>query len=276
MRKVIYILVGIFLILLVLYGVFNVVSKKAAGLYVETTPEASVFINGEQLENTPFESTFDPGEYDVKLEPIGIQAHAFESRINLVSGVRTVIKHKFSQDYSLSSSVILSFKKEAGNTTALAVVSEPSSAEVYLDGNFLGYTPLKSTNITEGNHSLLIGKEDYLVEAVDISTIEGYTLTITTKLSADPVNVQEEAKEVVVSKQEYVVILPTGTGFLRIRQDPDINSPELTRVEPGEQYKLITRDSGTGWHKIEYASGKNGYVSSEFTEITEYSNNDEN
>lgn len=250
------------------YLVFNLVSRKAAGLYIETTPEANVYVNGDQLQNTPFESTFEPGEYDIRLEPIGTEAHVFESRIELVSGVRTVIRHNFSPNYSLASSVVLSFKKEAGSVTALAVVSEPSSAEVYLDGKFLGFTPLKSSNLTPGNHSLLVGKDKYLTESVDVDTKNGYVLTVTTKLSADASKQEQPVDEAdEPAKQDTVVVLPTGTGFLRVREKPDINSPEVARISPGEEYKLITQDAGSGWHEIEYAGGKNGFVSSDFTEV---------
>ena len=42
----------------------------------------------------------------------------------------------------------------AENATALSITSEPARASVFLDGRFLGTTPLKVASVSEGNHFL--------------------------------------------------------------------------------------------------------------------------
>ncbi len=64
----------------------------------------------------------------------------------------------------------------------------------------------------------------------------------------------------------YVQILETPTGFLRVRGEAGSSGEEVGRVNPGEFYALLdeTDVSNTPWYKIEYETGKEGFVSSQY------------
>ena len=63
----------------------------------------------------------------------------------------------------------------------------------------------------------------------------------------------------------YVLIKPTGTGWLRVRDAASASGSELTKINVGEKFPYLKSDNG--WHQIEYAQGKNGWISGQFAEV---------
>ena len=61
-----------------------------------------------------------------------------------------------------------------------------------------------------------------------------------------------------------ILIKDTPTGFLRVREEPAITASEEARVKPGDQFDLLEENSG--WFKIEYEKGKQGWVYSQYAE----------
>jgi len=59
-----------------------------------------------------------------------------------------------------------------------------------------------------------------------------------------------------------VQILPTGTGFLRVRSGSGTANAEITRVHPGEKYPLLEELSG--WYKIRLADQTEGWISGRY------------
>jgi uncharacterized protein YgiM (DUF1202 family) len=72
------------------------------------------------------------------------------------------------------------------------------------------------------------------------------------------------------SESEFVEILSTPTGFLRVREEPSSLGKEIGQVEPGKNYVLVETDEKTGWFKIEYLpaqageDGKVGWISNQY------------
>jgi len=59
-----------------------------------------------------------------------------------------------------------------------------------------------------------------------------------------------------------VEILPTGTGFLRVRSGSGTANPEITRVHPGEKYPLLEEVSG--WYRIRLVDQAEGWISGRY------------
>jgi hypothetical protein len=59
-------------------------------------------------------------------------------------------------------------------------------------------------------------------------------------------------------------ILPTGTGWLRVRAEPSLSSAEVTKINVGESFEILAEQEG--WIKIKLADGGEGWVSSSFIE----------
>lgn len=61
---------------------------------------------------------------------------------------------------------------------------------------------------------------------------------------------------------EYVEILTTETGYLNVRSSASISGDEVTRVSPGQKFKVLSKESG--WVKIEIDATTQGWVSAKY------------
>jgi len=231
---------------------------KATGIYVETTPPASVYINGVQVGRTPYKETRKPGDVVLKLIPdsFEIPLTPYETRINLVSGVETVVRRQFAESEEASGGEVISFEKLTKGNTSLAIVTIPDSAQVDIDGQNKGYAPYKTSTLAAGEHLLTVAASGYLEKEIKVRTYDGYQLTALVKLTpSQEVEGEEQAsateeEEKDEEKTQMVEILSTPVGFLRVREEPSTLSKEVGRVKPGEKYNLLEEDSVSGWFKI--------------------------
>ena len=257
--------VGLVIALVVGYMLLTGLKPKNAGILVETTPSSSVFINNEEVGRTPFETTIPPGEAVIKLVPESFvkPLAPYETKINLVSGVQTVIQRSIAESEDKSSGVILSFENTSGSETSLVVISTPDSAQVVIDGSNQGFTPFKTSKITPETHSITIlapGYEDKTIPSTKV--YEGYKLTVIAKLAKKEETAIEEIPP--EPTQLKVEILQTPVGYLRVRGEPSTTAAEVGRVIPGESYVVIEKDEETGWYKISFDEDKEGWVSNEY------------
>ena len=284
MRKVgtiIAVILAVALVVAAGYFVFNLLNPKSAGVLVETTPASLVFINNEQVGRTPYEGTHKPEEVVIKLVPESFETPLapYETKVVLVSGIKTVIRRDFGQTEGESSGVIVSYDKEGGGKASVAVISDPDAAQVVIDGSIEGFTPHKSPNVSEGEHTITVKAAGFIEQSVKVQTHKNYKLTAIFKLAPDP-NFEEEKEEEEDKENEKeekeeeeevnkVKILPTGVGFLRVRSNPGIGSEEVGQVNPGETYVYLSIDEDTGWYEIEYEEEETGWVSGDYVEELE-------
>lgn len=249
--------------------VIDRLKPKVAGIFIETTPSATVFINGEQVGRTPYKKTYEPGEIIVKLIPESFEKPLapYETRVNLVSGVETVIRYDFGESEGLSSGEIISFEKIDKNQTSLVVVSIPDSVQLTIDGFQKLVTPHKTSSITADDHTLLLTSEGFIDRQIRVKTHKGYKLTAIVQLALSTGEPEEEllpTPEDLPEPEPKIEILSTPVGFLRVREEPSTLGKEIGQVEPGETYKLTDEDEKTGWFKIEFEEGKEGWVSNTY------------
>jgi uncharacterized protein YgiM (DUF1202 family) len=267
-------------IILIVFFVVGYFKPQKAGLLIETEPSSMVYINGEQVGRTRYETTTKPGEIVVKLVPESMDKPLapYETKISLVSGVKTIIQRNFAESEQESSGVIVSFEKTAVKEVSIAIISTPDSAQVTIDGQVRGFTPFKSSAITSGEHTIGLSASDYEEKSIDVRTYENYKLTAVFKL-APSVSITSPTPQPASSpeskEQQEVEILPTSTGFLRVRNEPSTLAKEIGQVEPGKKYKLLTTDQDTGWYQIEFKASEadgtaiTGWISNQYAKIVE-------
>jgi len=267
-RKILITLVIIGVLVAAAFFGIGYLRPKSAGINIETSPQASVLINGEQVGRTPYEATRDPGEVIIKLIPDSFEKPLvpFETKLELTGGIQTVIRREFADPEETSSGIIISFERIGGKETSIAVVSVPDAAQISIDGTVRGFAPYKTSSITPGEHQLVISAPKHIDRTVLLKTVEGYKLTAVVKLAPAEDTKEEVDLEQLVSKVE---ILPTSTGFLRVRAEPTTSGEELARVDPGERYNYVETDEDTGWFKIEYEEGEEGWISNEYGKLVE-------
>ncbi|MDP3994588.1 MAG: PEGA domain-containing protein [bacterium] len=273
-EKIIFTLVGILFVFGLIFFLLGHFKPKKAGILIETVPTSLVYINGVQVGRTPYEATMPPSEVVIKLIPESLDKPLvpYETKVNLESGIKTVIKREFGESDETSAGEVVSFEKVGVKETSLAVVSIPDSAQVSIDGQIKGFAPTKITGVALGEHQIAVSAERFKEKTLTVKAMAGYKLTAVVKLALNPELPKEEVKNEQIKEPEktyQVEILTTPNGFLRVRSEPAITAGELTKVKTGERFEFIGQDEKTGWFEIEYEAGKEGWVSNDYAKKIE-------
>lgn len=235
-------------------------SPKPAGIRIETTPVASVYIDGLLVGETPFQDKHDAGKILLRLVPQGSSENlvSFETSIILVSGVETAVGRNFAPTEEESSGYIISFDEDRGDAAGLVAISQPENAQVLVDGVSRGFSPYTSSTISPAMHTITIKSPGYSDFSSTVKTLDGYRLRFYAKLgkgaSEEPTSLDKE----VVRK---VTILDTPTGYLRVRTLPGEGGEEIAQVKPGESFPYLDTDVATGWIEIQYQASRSGLPS---------------
>jgi len=270
-------------------------------LQISTTPRAVVYLDGSQVGVTPFfDDKIKSGEHTVKLVPESTTDNlvAWEGKVNLLSGILTVINRNFGSSESNSSGEILTLERTGRkDKSSLAVISVPDQAVVKIAGEPRGFTPLTVDDLTPGDYSVIISAPGYEEKSVSASTIGGYKLIINVQLaqqmegiegateSADAEDEQtseEEDGEVTptptakatpttkadLPDKPYVTVKDTPTGWLRVRSEPSTSGEEVAKINTGESFPYLD-EKDNGWYKIEYEDGEEGWASGVYLDLVE-------
>jgi uncharacterized protein YgiM (DUF1202 family) len=265
--------ITIVVVALVIAGAFFTIeylNPESAGILVDTQPESIVYIDDTQVGRTPYESTRKPGEVLIKLVPESFEKPLapYETKVNLASGIKTIIQRDFAATEEESSGVIVSFEKVGGDEASISVVSMPDSAQILIDGKVMGFSPIKTSSLAEGEHPIEVTADGYNSKSLLVRTQRGYKLTAFFKLSPKTEEERDDNQEEVKGEEEEAVpqieILPTPTGFLRVRSEPSTLATEVGQVKPGDVFGIQDEDERTGWFKIEYEEGEMGWVTSQY------------
>lgn len=274
-------------------------SKEGPGaLQISSTPKGTVFLNGTQVGITPyFDDEIEAGEYTVKLVPEATQDDlvSWEGKVQVTSNILTVINRELASDESSSSGEILSLEKIGKkDLSSLSVVSVPDQAVVKINGEPKGFAPVLVEDLTPGDYQVVISAPGYQERTVSAHTVAGYKLTVNVKLAQSVEGIEEEeavkgegeeegeegeevatptpkpspGPDVTPPDKPYIKVKDTPTGWLRVRMEPSISSTEAARINPGEMYPYLDEEE-SGWYKIEYKEGEEGWVSGTYVELVE-------
>jgi hypothetical protein len=274
MKKAFYILAPFVLVVLIFAAVllFLAQNKGKGALQVTSVPIANVYLNGKLLGQTPLcqcelKDMLTVGDYTLRLVPTQGGFEPFEQKITIAPKVLTVVDQSFVGQGLSSGSVINLTPLTNAKDMQLSVVSFPGNAQVYLDDNLVGQTPLLLQNITESDHELKLSKVGYKDKIIRIKTTPGYKLETLVFLGINPDVAAATASAASASANlpvAKVLILQTPTGFLRVRDQPSLGGNEISQVKPGETYQLL--DERTDWYQIKLTNGQTGWISSEYAQ----------
>lgn len=231
--------------------------KQKSGISILSTPEvASVFLDGKEVGKTPFEDkNLDVRQYSVKLDKDGA---SWQGNVKLTSGTMTIINRDLAKDQASSSGEILSLDRGRGMT----IISNPSDAEVEIDGKGLGKTPF-TINLTAGEHTILVSHTNYLKRSIKAILPENFNLTVSVDLALSEADLTTVSTPV-ISQTPEAVVKQTPTGFLRVRDKASLSGKEIARVNIND--KLILLEELGGWDRIKLPDGTEGFVSSAYIE----------
>lgn len=248
-----------------------------------------------------------PGEYTIKITPTDNSLQPWETKVKLTPGVLTVVDRKLAPSQDQSHGHTLSFEKISNKQKAeIAITSLPDSVNVSIDGTPQSFTPVSLDNIAAGDHTIILSSPGFEEKSIKARSINGYRLTINAQLAkkieapqvdlsdteatpssdlevsptptkkttptptstptAKTTSTPTPTKSSALPAKPYVEILTTPTGWLRVRAQASTASEEVARVNPGDAFPYLDTDS-TGWVQIQYAAGKEGWVSSQYVKI---------
>jgi len=259
---------------LIFFGILFFLDRKTGkgALQVTSVPQSKVYLDSKLLGMTPLcacdlAQMLVLGDYTVKLVPTQGDFRPFEEKITINKGTLTVVDRTFADNGENAGSIIslspLSTKKDV----EILVVSLPDKANVFLDNNPVGLTPLLLKNVSESDHDLRLTRNGYKDKSIKIKTALGFKLSVLIFLGVSPdlSNTSLASSSSVPSPTGAVLkvlILNTPTGFLRVRESNSITSSEIAKAKPGETYELVLEKEG--WFEIKLINGKKGWISSSY------------
>lgn len=189
-RKIILIIIGSFLVSFVSYYLFNRFVRKSstqdlpAALHVESLGKPlTVVLDNSILGKTPFHS--ESLKEGVSSFVLSSDENSLRTKINLVSSVLTVVNWDLGPSDIFSEGEIIWMEK-VSDKPSLVVFGNPEGAEVRLDDEFLGTTPVSSDKLTIGDHAVKVSKLGYKARTVKIKIQDGYKLSIKFQLFLIP------------------------------------------------------------------------------------------
>ncbi len=306
MKQKVGFLVGIVFLFVAMGIVITVVrsrTPKQGELKVESQPSASVFLDDKHIGRTPIGKTsykINSGEYTLKITPDtgAVTLANFQEKIKISPNTLTYVDVSLSESDLTTSSYVLWLEKMTGKKSELSVVTTPDGANVLLDDEPKGISPMIISDVTPGDHTLSVVSRGFSTRTIKIKLNAGYRLIASIKLSLGPggaspiadVTATPSGKPIdtkptpkgsptgspkatptkstsVDPTKPYALIKDTPTGFLRVRADAATTSAELTRVKPGEKYSIL--EEKTDWFKIQLEATKSGWISSQYAQKVE-------
>ncbi len=295
MRKVFIVATGIIAFLLTGFFLIRVFGSAAktnkAVLKVNSIPASAVFLNNQHVGQTPFEDFFAPGEYTLKLIPESTLENvvSWEGKVILSEGLLTFVNRELGSTELASAGELLTLEQIPGKKTQVVIVSIPDGAQVTINGENRGVTPLALDSLDAGEHEITVSALGSISRTVKVKVTRGYKLTAAFQLavsdvvlptaalqeekpkdalkestpSASPKTSSKPSASPTTLKPPYVEILDTPTGFLRVRTEPSTSATESGRVNPGEKFPLL--DQENGWYQITFgAKQEEGWISATY------------
>jgi hypothetical protein len=231
--------------------------EQKAGLKITSTPEAVVYLNGMEVGKTPFQDeNLSAGEYLVKLSVDNLN---WQGRIKLTKGTVSIINRLLSAGIATSSGETLILEKGTG----VVIISSPSGSEVEVDGKIYGLTPISISNISSGEHNIILSHEGYLKRSFSVVLPLDLSLHINVDLAMTEVKLENLPTPTIAIMQK-IIIKQTPLGYLRVREKPSVNSKEIGQVSSGDELEVV--EELVGWIKIKLKDSQEGYVSIQYVQ----------
>lgn len=229
--------------------------KEKTGLKVTAIPEAMVSIDGMAVGKTPYQNEdLKVGSYKLRLES---ENGAWEGSVGLTNGTLSVVNRELAASPASASGEILTLDSGRGVT----VISIPDGAGVEIDGKLYGVTPLVVSDLAPGDHTFILSRANFTKRSIKAVLPQNMSLTLAVDLAvseAAAVNFPAPA----VTTATKLVVSKTPTGFLRVRNKPNLSGAEIGRLTTGESVTQL--EELAGWVKVRLDNGTEGYISSQY------------
>lgn len=231
--------------------------KEKAGLKVTAIPEAMVSVNGVAVGKTPYQNEeLKVGSYRVRMEA---GSAVWEGIVKLTNGTVSVVNRELAASTASASGEILTLDSGRGVT----VTSIPDGAGVEIDGKTYGVTPLVVSDVAPGEHAFIVSHANFTKRNIRAVLPQNMSLTIAVDLEIAEAEVVNTPVPPVATSTK-LIIGQTPTGFLRVRDKPNLSGAEIGRLSAGDSVTQLEELSG--WVKVRLENGTGGYISSQYTQ----------
>lgn len=232
-------------------------SNNRAGIRVDANPAATVLIDNIELGKTPVQKEdLKQGDHLVQVK---VDTGSWQGYVKLNPGTLTVVNRDLSQTATGSSGEVITLEKGRG----LSVISNPSEADVEIDGVSKGKTPLLVQDLSAGEHQFIISKGNFMSRSIRSVETNGYRLNMNIDLAVAELDITQ-VPTTPIQSTTMVQVLDTPTGFLRVRADANASSAEIGRVAPGDKLPLL--GEFPNWKKVKLLDGQEGYISAQYAQ----------
>lgn len=167
----------------------NLKAKSGLQVVTEVTQSASLFLNGEYLDKTPYiNKNIKPGTYSLKIQPIDKDLATYETQIKLNQGALTVVTWNPGKTPESSGGVIYELQDLPSGDKAKAEIiftTIPDTAILTFDSQPQTFSPLTLSNIEPGNHEFEVKLPSYQTQKHTLNAVAGKRLNVTVKLAKE-------------------------------------------------------------------------------------------
>ena len=253
---------------------------------ISDPPGASVYIDNTEIGKTPFTSSkLTEGDYDLRVESVGFAPQ--KARIRVQKGYTSNVSVKLfpmpvpSRVSSFEDSDNLYDVSSDNNqitsdteTWVKALIYWNQTRGVNLEDVGLN-KDLVFDYYLDYKGSIFDARGSMVLTPEGLEELRGAERGVYLGRISDGAGLTEMAREAlknfknssVGEDEPRVKILPTGTGWLRVRSAPSTGSSELAKVDVGNEYVLV--ESAEEWVKIRVSDILEGWVSKRYVETVE-------
>jgi len=250
-------------------------SPSSAGtkLLVISKPAAEVFSEGESLGSAPLSKEVSPGEYNIEIKKEGYFSRTL--KVAVKEGYQLNISVSLSLDPFAAEEVEINAGGEKITVTDLSTAEPLLLADYALWAKGAGFWAERDE---EKAYDYFLTAEGKLYDPsgseVSLASLSEQTEAITlgylgesgqglSSTASSTLNELQEALFPTPKPVAKVLILETGTGWLRVRSGPGISHSEIGKATVGKKYEYLGKQGS--WFKIKF-EGKEGWVSDQFSE----------
>ena len=230
--------------------------QKFAALQVTSTPQASIFLDGKHLGQTPFYlDQLKNGNYSLK---IATPDATYLDEIELSNGTLTVVNRDLSSNFMAQAGETLSLKS---GLKGVMITSLPTEADITIDGRYMGKTPLQITDIEKGEHKVLATRQGYVDREFSIKTLAGYQVVAEVTLAskvAKGLAIDVSGPE--ASSSAKVESAKLAQSTVKIKSRPSATSRDLGTAKRNDQLPIIGQNQN--WYQVIF-EGKAGWITRE-------------
>ncbi|MDD1680025.1 MAG: PEGA domain-containing protein [Methanoregula sp.] len=201
---------------------------RTGSLSIATSPRgADIYVDGNYIAESPYVVTsLAPGSHTLRLHKAGYDEYL--TTVTILSGQQTPLS--------------FSFTPQQAAVGSIEVASTPAGSALYLDGNYVGQTPLNGyfdlTSVRQGTHTILLRHKDFQDYTKAVYVQGGQVVTLNAQLSPDaPSPIPDTTGQIIVAST------PSGAELFLDNNFRGVTPVTLSDI-PAGSHVVMARQAG--------------------------------